>query len=420
MSWARSFHVSLGVVALGLASGGQAAGIFLPVADAETETAAGSRGVPLASGGDRRVRIAHHQLATVRHDVEVAGEGRLLLNYVADGASLDVVVERAAATKWGYSLSGRVAGDGVGFVTLAVHEDVVAGSIWTPNASYDLLPLGDGIHALRDLTSQPTPRCGGIMRAWLDVPAGEGPSEGQDDGAVVDVLVIYTPAAEERAAAWTGSLSAARSWIEAFNDMAVASANDALRRSGAFVSLSLVGIERVDWSAATIEEDSGVLQSDDVQTLRNGLGADLVHATVGCCGGAALSSAVDGVGELSYLTVGSSSIFVAHEIGHNFGIGHERHEFVGTVGPQGYQHGFTTGLCELTIMSYGTECYGRGSFSGYFTRPPYYASPWRYGPDGRPLGVTRLSKERGARGPADAILTLNRNRHRVANFRPHH
>ena len=418
------------------ASCAHADALFLPVA-AQDRPAVPAAGFGLdgnarrpASGGawERRVRVARHELAAAREDIENAGAGRLLLN-VKDGVRLNVVVERTAPTKWGYSLSGRVAGGNVGFVTLVVHDDAVAGSFWTPSGSWELLPVGGGVHALRDVSKLPPMECGGMLQPKLD--ASDGGASGLDDGSVVDILIVYTPAAEERVrtggralgkpVGWTDSPAAARSWIKAFNDLGVALANDAFERSGALVSLKLVGFEKVDYGApdgAGQCVDDGecqseghlVLASEEVDTLRDRLGADLVHATVGCCFGAA------GTDGFSYLTAGSDAIFVAHEVGHNFGIGHERHEFTGGTETLGYVHGFTTEGCERTIMSYGTDCAGRGSA---VARWPFYASPWRYAHgSGRPLGVGRFSKERGARGPADAVLTLNRNRHRVANLRP--
>ena len=323
-------------------------------------------------------------------------------------------MERTAPTKFGYSLSGRVVGGGAGFATLVVRDEAVAASIWTPSASYELLPWGSGVHALRDVTNSQL-ECDGMLPAEPNTAAGPphaaDSGRGVDARTVVDVLVVYTPAAEERVHergyGGTDSPEAARAWIEAFNDLAVAWANDAMERSGAFVSLNLVGIEKVDYEAETLEQDFEVLWSEGVRVLRDRLGADLVHASVGSGGGAAIG---DG---LSYLGAGGSSDNVGHEIGHSFGIGHERHEFRGSSGTRGYEHGFTTAGCFSTIMSYRAECLFRGG------RQPFYASPWRYFPrDGRALGVTRFSKERGARGPADAVLTLNRNRHRIANLRP--
>lgn len=409
--------VAFGLANFGLANSGHAAGIFLPAApdaaaadtrSAVTKSAAPQRSM-ITDAWERRVRVAHHELAVVRDDVWRTGAGRLLLN-VRSGVDLEVAVERTAPTKWGYSLSGRVTGERPGYMTLVVHEDVVAGHIWTTDATYELLPLSDGTHTLRDLTNEPAVECGGILQPEPNLESSEPATFSANDGSVVDILVVYTSAAEERVARWSGSAEAARRWIRAFNDMGIALANDAFERSGALVSLNLVGMERVAYEEESRGDARMLLQSDEVRALRDRFGADLVHATVACCFGAALG---DG---LSYLTAGSSSIFVAHEIGHNFGIGHERHEFVGSGGTRGYQHGFTTEGCDVTIMSYGAECYVRGRFPA---RPPIYASPWRYDLRwGRALGVTRFSKERGARGPADAVLTLNRNRHRVASHRP--
>ena len=402
----RSIPIVVGALALGLANWGQAAGLFLPVADNSTAPATtpydSMRTAPLAGPWERRVRIARPELTAARDDVANAGAGRLLLN-VRDGVRLDVVVERTAPTRWGYSLSGRVAGRNGGFVTLVVHEEAVAGSIWTPNSAYELSYLGGGVHALRDVTNTRLAVCGGGLPAAASSATGAPTAQsGADDGSVVDILVVWTPAAEE---VYGGGKTQVLSRIE----MLIAYANDAFERSGAFVSLNLVGAERVDYMETTSGVDLGRLavlddgHMDDVHERRDSLGADLVYLLV---------SGGRGIAQLSGpFSVGTERVVTfAHEVGHNFGIEHERYEF--NLWNTRYQHGFTTGACEVTIMSYGTECYRRRLI-------PFYASPWRYSPrDGSALGVTRFSNVRGVRGPADAVLTLNRNRHPVANFRP--
>ena len=408
--WARG---ALGAAALALANGLHGAGLFLPVgADGDVAPAvgnlsAGRTALVVRDPWERRVRIARHEL-TIAHDDLQRGEGRLLLN-VRDGLRLNVVVERAAPTKFGYSLSGRVAGGNVGFVTLVVHEEAVAGTIWTPDSAYELNYLGGGVHALRDVTNTPPAKCVGALSLGSSAADATGPGrtdDGGDDGSVVDILVVWTPAAEEE---YGGAEPQVLSRI----DMLVAYANDAFERSGAFVSLNLVGAEKVDYLETNrgtdldrlIAPDDGHM--DGVHDRRDALGADLIYLLVDGGAGIAQNPGAFSIGH------GWSKTF-AHEIGHNFGIDHERHEFVGSGAVKTYQHGFTTGGCSPTIMSYGTTCYGRR-----FRSVPFYASPWRYDlRDGRALGETRFAKERGALGPADAVLTLNRNRHRVANYRP--
>ena len=422
---------ALGAVALGLACGIHAAGLFLPAgpAGAAADVAPGARSAPARQGAstvsdawERRVRIARHELTAARADVETAGAGRLLLN-VRDGARLDVVVERTAPTRWGYSLSGRVVGGSAGFATLVVHDEAVAGSIWTPDSAYELTYLGGGVHALRDVTDAPRAECGGALPSELS--AADASAEGAaDDGSVVDILVVWTPATEEM----YGGEAQVLSKVE----MLIAYTNDAFERSGALISLALVGAEKVDYLEddfyvdvqRLVDTDDGHM--DSVHDRRNELGADLVHLlttvdsdTLRRGGVAQGDFSLNFTSDFreapsNYFLEGHSNFITAHEIGHNFGILHDRYEVSTGLGLRAYQHGFATRSCHVTIMSYFTSC-RRGS-RGY---QPVFASPWRYSlRGGRALGVTRFSKERGPRGPADAVLTLNRNRHAVANGRP--
>ena len=383
-----------------LANGLHAAELFLPVGPGVAPAASGPAARSASAGADsweRHVRVARHELAAARANVENAGAGRLLLN-VRDGVRLDVAVERTAPTRYGYSLSGRVAGgaDQAGFATLVVHEKAVAASIWTPNFAYELSYLGDGIHALKDVTNAPPVECAGAVPVKMSA-ADTRRQAGTDDGSVVDVLVVWTPAKEEGAGGETQMLSVV--------DLMLASTNDAFERSGALVSLNLVGAERVDYSEVDASTDIGRLvdpddgHMDEVHDRRDVLGADLVHLQAEVHGGRASGSAF------------SVNAF-AHEVGHNFGIQHDRGEFFGSFGVGNYDFGFTTASCTHTIMSYRTRC------TVFKHGPPFYGSPWRYGVTGRALGVSRFSKERGLHGPADAVLTLNRNRHRLANLRP--
>ena len=215
-------------------------------------------------------------------------------------------------------------------------------------------------------------------------------------------MVVWTPEAEEE---YGGSRPQVLSRI----DLMIAYANDAFERSGAFVSLNLVGAEKVDYvetesSARDLvrlfEPDDGHM--DGVHEQRDALGADLVYLLTARGGGRAFAP-----GQFS---LGSSGSF-AHEVGHNMGLGHDR---LSGGADYFFSTGFTTEHCLRTIMSYGSNCNRHNVHT-----LPFYASPWRYDPvHGEPLGVTRFAKQRGAHGPAEAVLALNRNRHRTANYRP--
>ena len=389
-----------------------AAGLFLPVAGKEAAVAAAAlgEGPSQAMAWERRVRVLHHELAGVRADVQAGDTGRLWLN-IRPGVALDVAVERTAPTKWGYSLSGRIEGDQVGFVTFVVHDRALAGSIWTPDAAYEVRHLGGGVHGLGEVTSMPPVECGGAMPEELaaGVTHQRSGADG-DDGSTVDILVVWTTAREQQA----GGVPQVRTEIDWF----IAFTNDALQRSGAFLQLRLVGAEAVDY------EDTGSpftsLQRlsdpadghlDAVTALRDALGADLVSLAVGR---AYRSNVANVLGPFS--VIGRNPSTFAHEIGHNLGLDHERDGRI--VRQQAYGHGFTiASTCQSTIMSYGDRCVLRDGTT--LARPvPFYASPWHHSPwDGEPLGVSRFTKLRGPAGPADAVLALNRNRHAVANFR---
>ena len=414
----RSIPVVLGTVAFGLTNCGHAADLFLPVgpggvpaevAPAMAKAASVRRSTsPVPDAWEQRVRVVWHELAAARDDVENAGAGRLFLN-VKDGVHLNVVVERTAPTKWGYSLSGRVADGDRGFVTLVVHEGAVAGSIWTPDVEYRILPMTlkqGGVHTLRQVSrSRSRVECGGVRTPKLAADKRQQSVSTVVDGdTVVDVLVVWTPAAEHH---WRGE-SSTRLAV----DFAVAATNDALHRSGALVRLNLVGAERVDYQEEGIFTDFGrlVRQSDghmdDVHARRDILGADLVGLF-----GRFRGDYNRGVVGAEFVAWADDWSVFAHEVGHIFGVAHEREE--PAWGPGTYNHGFVDGRnCATTIMAYGVRCHYNGVFV------PYFASPTRYDSrDGRPLGASRFGRV-GREVPADAVLTINRSRHRVASFRP--
>lgn len=117
---------------------------------------------------------------------------------------------------------------------MVVNGDVVAGAL------YDIRTV-NGAQVLREVNMAALPPLAPPMVRPLP-PAGADatqPRSDQDDGSVVDVLVLWTARAAKKA----GGEAAIRSLI----DLGVAGANDAYARSGVRFRLSLVGAEQTDF-----------------------------------------------------------------------------------------------------------------------------------------------------------------------------
>lgn len=394
---------TIAAISLALAWGdhGYAAGVFLPV-----DASVPGREVVQTSAGEmqgRFVRIAHDELQRARAEVGDLGRSRLLFN-MGGRAEFDVTVERTAQTLDGYTLSGHINGGKGGFVTLAVHQQMMASSIWTWEANYEVMPIGDGVHAVREVVDEPL-ECGAVAQApsvQLQAPAPT--SSVSDAAAVVDILIFWTTALE---AAKGGESS-----VKLAIDLAIAFANDALERSGALVSLNLVGSERLDVEEMSDNDVLDVLGGEYAAERADALGADFISAFANVIGGSAR-------GGESVVGGGDPYVF-AHEVGHNLGLLHDRGAWGAS--SRSYNGGYVSietddhlTRCDITIMSYGTVCRSAGAHSH---RVPYYSTPSRFhSGTGAPLGVSRLINVRSWDGPADAVLAINRNRHRASDIR---
>ncbi|MCY4509452.1 MAG: M12 family metallo-peptidase, partial [Acidobacteria bacterium] len=271
------------------------------------------------------------------------------------------------------------------------------------------LPAGLEQSALEELDFFVTQTCApGAWDEWLATIEFWGPSCEAEPDVTIDVAVVYTPAARERAGGGAG--------IEAAVDLMIAETNEAYAASGVRQRLALVGRSEVPYTEANpgldIERfvDPSDGHMDEVHALRDRTGADLVHLV-------SFDSYVCGIAQLpgvfGLTSIDCGGITFAHELGHNMGLHHDRfqvdvgegslssHPAYGYVNQALFGAGAPQSARWVTIMSYRGHCHLADvacSETARFSNPRQ-----RYGGD--PLGVP-FGTGSGLTGASDAAAVL--------------
>ena len=393
-----------------------------------------------SSSGELRSRSARMdlgRLSAVRMEVERGSPSHLNLNLFAD-AEFEAVIERAAPTASGYTLTGRLADEPLSMVVMAVNGEHAAGTVWSSWGVHSIRATGTAA-LVRQLDPAALGRCEveeasapKTAAALGDAHRADG-AHPADDGSVIDVLVVYPALARKS----EGGHRAMRAFI----DQEVAMVNEAYRVSGATQRIKLVAAVEIDLPLSVVEEDpQGILeklaaksdgQMDEVHALRDSYAADLVALHLGSdqfivpSGVARAILLTPGLPDASIaaFSVSSSGLgILAHELGHNMGLHHDRPEVYGGFGGSvialqesfhPYSYGYTAdnpspdGPDWATIMSY------------YGLPIPRFSNPRQKYPDesGVPLGVPGEEWTTDVDGPADAVRSLNNTRRLVANYR---
>ena len=364
------------------------------------------------------MRVARSDLGLLdntRMALESGLPARLSLNLSA-AAAFDVTFERSERTLSGYALSGRVVGEPLSGVTIAVSEGRAYGSAWTPEASYVIEQFGPSA-SIRRVERSALDRCEGVLQAPAGAPAlesgatvgtaapasGAGAEALEDDGSIIDVIVFYTPNARREA----GGHRAIRTLI----DHHAAWTNDAYAVGGAVQRIRVVAVAQVDDEEENSYTDLTRLRTRDdghmegVHALRDAYAADLVLLMISRGGGVASRLLKE---EWSFAMAGiyRANTF-AHELGHLMGLAHQRQNN-NSNWPFPYSHGYEL-LDESGRKIISTIMHISG-WTGRFSNP-------RQTYRGHRLGVPGDEPTPSVDGPADAIRSLDGTRRVVANFR---
>lgn len=293
----------------------------------------------------------------------------LRLNLFDDATLIASRDENATDLADHFAWAGRL--DGGGQVVLVASGGLLAGSVNTLAETYRIRPAGPGgLHVIEhvDLAQLPD-EAEPIPVDEAALPFAAGPVQkavAKDDGSVIDLLVVYTPAAR--------GLGVIQGGIESLIRLGVTEANVALAQSGIGTRFRLVHLTEVSYQ----EDPGSSIQShlsrlatkgdgelDQVHTLREQYKADLVQligaSTEGGCGVGYLMRGTNNTSferlAFSYTATRciSPGYTMAHELGHNLGSNHAIGDPVGqgafpySYGYKDIDHGFRT------VMAYPCE-----------------------------------------------------------------
>ena len=331
------------------------------------------------------------------------------------GAALVAELERCAYTRpGGFTWFGRVAGDPTGSVALAVQDDAVVGVVRAGGRAYRLRALPGGAVALAELESAPLPFC-----ELADVrPPSLAPSAARAIGAldgsdtVVDVMVLWTPRAEEGMGGPAGA--------QATVDLAVLETNVTFDNSLVALDLRLVHSGAVTYvEVGNMALDLDRLRDpadgfmDEVHGWRDQYGADSVSLLVHLGSACGRSYNMGAPPSVSFATNAFSLVrhpcatgeyALAHELGHGWGLDHDHTSTLNTPSwPWAFGYQLPSAQW-YTIMALSP---GAGA-----ARIQYFSNP-NLTFLGEPLGRPETSE-----GPADCARALNDNAAIISAFRP--
>lgn len=291
--------------------------------------------------GARRVRLVR-----VNWNALDPAADRLHLNLFDDAALTAQLRQVDRPVNGGYVWVGALAGEADSQVYLSVLDGVLVGSVYRAGQEWATIryagPEYGDLYTIAEVDGvEPRPLGDDFI---VPQPSAEEiasytpqTTTCQEDGAVISVMVVYTPAARDA----TGGTVA----IEALINQRFSELNAANDASAVWFDWKLVHVAEVDYAeTGNINQDLENLQGTDdpllnnVHALRDTYMADLVAMLISegsnnYCGLANKPYSLDmwwsglafGVSALDYPgSLSCSPLTLAHELGHNMGNSHDR------------------------------------------------------------------------------------------------
>lgn len=309
-------------------------------------------------------------VASVQFDllVTAAADGGLMELVLPDGTAIDAAITTREAATGHLFVSGALVGGHTGEASLTVVGDTLSGRIVADGRLF-LVRRHDGSNTHRFAEVDPAqfpPEAPPLMPPPPPVAAAARDRHpAGDSSAFVDVMVLYTPLARMQ----SGGVSAMTAEAVA----SVSLANVALSNSGAVHRLRLVHVAEAtyaeDGSSATSLDrltTTGDGYMDNVPALRNQYRADVVTlltADTDACGvgwlmgPASVNASFDSHAfNVVSWSCAAGNLSLAHEIGHNMGLQHDRPNSGGLLPAASYAYGYYVAGIARDVMAYPAPC----------------------------------------------------------------